>query len=115
MKLLIASVGPVSDFAVRVDGGCPQPRQNRRANRQKERRDIPEKAKKGGYRWIPLSPVSSGILLFGSFVSVSANRVGIVFDEVNGGIHKLPKRIGSCRKETPEAKPNSLSSSKSLP
>lgn len=47
MKLLIAFVGPVSDFAVRVDGGCPLSVQNRRASRQKERRDIPEKAKKG--------------------------------------------------------------------
>lgn len=53
----------------------------------KKKGGVHRKSKKG-YGWIPLSFLSFAILLFGSVTSVSANSVGIIFDEVNGGIQE---------------------------
>ena len=46
-----------------------------------------EKSKKG-YKFIPLSILSFVIILFASFTTIPANSVGIIYDEVRGGVQE---------------------------
>lgn len=40
------------------------------------------------YRYIPLSLLAVGFLLFGVFTTVPANSVGIIYDEIHGGVQE---------------------------
>ena len=46
-----------------------------------------EKSRKG-YKFIPLSLLSFVIILFDSFTTIPANSVGIIYDEVQGGVQE---------------------------
>ena len=46
-----------------------------------------ERSKKG-YKFIPLSLLSFVLILFASFTKVPANSVGIIYDEVHGGVQE---------------------------